>query len=136
MAAHISKPIPVPTVETRPYWEGCRRHELLIQRCAECGHHQFFPRIYCAQCFSDRVEWARACGRAKVLSFTIVRRPVSPAFADEVPYVIALVTLEEGPTMMTNIIGCSPETIEIGMPVKVTFERWTEEISIPKFQPL
>jgi len=74
-------------------------------------------------------------GRAMVLSFTIVRRPPSPAFAYEVPYVVALVTLDEGPTLMTNIVGCAPEKVEIGMPVEVTFDDWTEEISIPKFQP-
>ncbi len=135
MAANTIKPVPVPTLETRPYWEGCQRHELRIQRCAACGQHQFFPRIYCSKCFSDRVEWVTASGRAKVLSFTIVRRPVSAAFAGEIPYVVALVTLDEGPTMMTNIVGCAPDQVEIGMPVEVTFEDWTEEISIPKFRP-
>jgi hypothetical protein len=70
-----------------------------------------------------------------VLSFTIVRRPVSPAFASEVPYVVALVTLDEGPQMMTNIIGCAPEEVAIGMPVEVTFEDRNETISIPKFRP-
>ncbi len=136
MAANATKPVPVPTLETRAYWEGCQRHELRIQRCAACGPHQFFPRIYCSKCFSDRVEWVTASGRAKVLSFTVVRRPVSPAFAGEVPYVVALVTLDEGPTMMTNIVGCAPEQVQIGMPVEVTFEDWTEEISIPKFRPI
>jgi uncharacterized protein len=134
MAATTSKPVPTPTLETRPYWEGCKRHELRIQRCAACGQYQFFPRIYCASCFSDRVEWIEASGRGKVQSFTIVRRPVSPAFAGDVPYIVALVTLEEGPTMMTNIVGCAPEKVEIGVPVEVTFEDWTEEISVPKFR--
>jgi len=134
MAASI-KPFPVPSLETRPYWEGCKAHELRIQRCAACGQHQFYPRLYCAQCFSDRVEWVKASGRGKVATFTIVRRPVSPAFADDVPYVVALVTLEEGPTMMTNIIGIDVEKIEIGMPVMVTFDDWSEEIAIAKFKP-
>ena len=135
MAAEIVKPLPAPTLETRPYWDGCKRHELRIQRCAACGHYQFYPRIYCAQCFSDRVEWVTASGRATVLTFTVVRRPVSPAFAQDVPYVVALVTLEEGPSMMTNIIGCAPEQVAIGMRVAVTFEDWNEEISIAKFRP-
>jgi uncharacterized OB-fold protein len=129
------KPIPVPTLETAPYWEGCRQHQLRIQRCAVCQIYQFFPRIYCTKCFSDRVEWVKASGRAKVLSFTIVRRPVSPAFADEVPYIVALVTLDEGPQMMTNIVGCAPDEVTIGMSVEVTFEDWSEAISIPKFRP-
>ena len=131
-----NKPIPAVTFETAPYWEGARRHELHIQRCAACGQRQFYPRLYCTKCFSDRVEWIKASGRAKVTTFTIVRRPVSPAFADDVPYVVALVTLEEGPTMMTNIVGCPPEKVAIGMPVEVTFDDWTEEISIPKFKPV
>ncbi len=135
MAPNVSKPIPTPTLETRPYWEGCRQHQLVIQRCANCQHYQFFPRIYCTKCFSERVEWVTASGRAKVLSFTIVRRPVSPAFANEVPYVVALVTLEEGPQMMTNIVGCAPDEVTIGMLVEVTFEDWSETISIPKFRP-
>jgi uncharacterized protein len=129
------KPMPTPTLETAPYWEGCRRHQLRIQRCSDCYQHQFFPRIYCSKCFSERVEWVNVSGRAKVLSFTIVRRPVSPAFADEVPYVVALVTLEEGPQMMTNIVGCPPEEVKIGMPLEVVFEDWSDTISIPQFRP-
>lgn len=128
------KPLPVPTLETAPYWEGCRQHQLRIQRCTDCAQYQFFPRIYCSKCFSDRVEWVNASGRATVLSFTVVRRPVSPAFAGEVPYIVALVTLEEGPQMMTNIIGCPPEEVTIGMPVEVIFEDWTDTVSIPKFR--
>jgi uncharacterized OB-fold protein len=135
MAANIDKPVPVPTAETRPYWEGCKRHELRIQRCAACGHHQFYPRLYCDKCFSDRVEWITASGRATVLSFTIVYRAPTAAFKGEVPYVVALVTLAEGPTMMTSIIGCPPDQVMIGMPVKVNFEDWTDEISILKFRP-
>jgi hypothetical protein len=135
MAPQIAKPLPIPTLETRPYWDGCKRHELRIQRCAACSHFQFYPRLYCTGCFSDRVEWITASGRATVLSFTIVRRPVSQAFKDDLPYVVALVTLEEGPSMMTNIVGCAPEQVGIGMPLKVTFEDWSEEISIAKFRP-
>ena len=81
-ATRLDKPLPVPTSETAPYWEGCRQHQLRIQRCRDCSQYQFFPRIYCSKCFSDRVEWVNASGRAKVLSFTVVRRPVSAAFAN------------------------------------------------------
>jgi len=135
MAAPGVKPVPVPTKETKPYWDGCKKHELHIQKCAACNHYQFYPRLYCTACMSDRVEWVKASGRAKVLSFTIVYRPVTQAFAGDVPYVVALVTLDEGPQMMTNVIGCPPEQVKIGMPVRVTFEDWTEEISVPKFKP-
>ena len=136
MAAPGVKPVPVPTKETQPYWDGCKQHELRIQKCAACGHHQFYPRLYCTACMSDQIEWVKASGRAKVLSYTIVYRPVTQAFAGDVPYVVAMVTLAEGPQMMTNIVGCEPEKVHIGMPVQVTFEDWTEEISIPKFKPV
>ena len=128
-------PGPSPTVDDKAFWDYCQQRELRFQRCAACQHYQFFPRIYCTNCFSRRVEWVKASGRAKVLSFTVVRRPVSPAFADEVPYIVALVTLDEGPQMMTNIVGCAPDEVTIGMPVEVTFEDWSEAISIPKFRP-
>jgi uncharacterized OB-fold protein len=85
---------------------------------------------------SEKIEWVKASGRAKVLSYTIVYRPVTQAFAADVPYVVAMVTLDEGPQMMTNIVGCLPEQVKIGMPVQVTFDDWTEEISVPKFKPV
>ena len=135
MAAPGVKPVPVPTKETKPYWDGCKKHELHIQKCAACNHYQSYPRSYRPYSISDRVEWVKASGRAKVLSFTIVYRPVTQAFAGDVPYVVALVTLDEGPQLMTNVIGCPPEQVKIGMPVRVTFEDWTEEISVPKFKP-
>ena len=135
MAAPATKPIPVPTRETQPYWEGCKQHELRIQQCAACGHSQFYPRLYCTACMSERVEWVTASGHGTVLSFTIVYRPVTQAFAADVPYVVALITLDEGPQLMSNVVGCAPETVHIGMPVEVTFEDWTEEISVPKFKP-
>ena len=136
MAAPGIRPVPVPTKETQPYWDGCKQHELRVQKCAACGHHQFYPRLYCTACMSDRVDWVKTSGRAKVLSYTIVYRPVTQAFAGDVPYVVAMVTLDEGPQMMTNIIGCEPEKVHIGMPVQVTFDDWTEEISVPKFKPV
>jgi uncharacterized protein len=136
MAAPGVKPVPVPTKETQPYWDGCKQHELRVQQCAACGHHQFYPRLYCTTCMSDRVEWVKTSGRARVLSYTIIYRPVTQAFAGNVPYVVAMVTLDEGPQMMTNIVGCEPEKVHIGMPVQVTFEDWTEEISVPKFKPV
>ncbi len=136
MAAPGVRPVPVPTKETQPYWDGCKQHELRVQKCAACGHHQFYPRLYCTVCMSDRVEWIKTSGRATVLSYTIIYRPVTQAFADNVPYVVALVTLAEGPQMMTNIVGCEPEKVHIGMPVQVTFDDWTEDIAIPKFKPV
>ena len=84
---------------------------------------------------SREVEWVQATGRGKVASYTIIHRAISKAYLDEVPYVVALVELEEGPTMMSNIIHCEPEEVAIGMEIEVIFEDWSEKISIPKFRP-
>jgi uncharacterized OB-fold protein len=132
----VGKNLPHPNPETAPYWEGCREQKLLIQRCSSCGHHQFYPRILCTECTSQQVEWVSACGRGKVVSFTIVRQAISEAYAADVPYVIALIQLDEGPTMMSNVIQSDPESVMVGMPVEVIFEAWSEEITVPKFCPL
>lgn len=136
MSGTVTKPLPVPTPESAEYWAGAARGELLIQRCTSCGRHQFYPRIVCAACASRHIEWVRATGSATVRSFTIVRRPVSEAYAAEVPYVVALVTLDEGPTLMTNLIDCEPAAVRIGMRVAVRFEPWTQAITVPKFAPI
>ncbi len=128
--------LPRATPETAPYWEGCRAQKLLIQRCSSCGHYQFYPRIICTACASRKVEWVAASGQGKVLSFTIIRQAISEAYAADVPYVIALIQLDEGPTMMSNVIEFDPERVMMGMPVEVVFEAWNDEITVPKFRPL
>jgi uncharacterized OB-fold protein len=135
MSSAAQKFIPRPNPETTAWWEACRRHELLVQRCTKCGQVQFYPRIICGNCTSDRLELIRSAGRGRVNTFTICRRPVSEAYASDVPYVIALVQLDEGPTMMCNIVECDPESVDTGMRVEVTFEKWSEEITIPQFRP-
>ncbi|WP_216829864.1 Zn-ribbon domain-containing OB-fold protein [Alkalihalobacterium elongatum] len=135
MVDHSGKNLPRPTIETEKYWQGCRKHELLIQKCTECDHYQFYPRIMCTRCSSNQVEWERTSGKGIVISFTIIRRPISKAYKAETPYVVALIKLEEGPVMMSNIIHCDLEAVKVGMGVEVEFEDWSEEISIPKFRP-
>jgi uncharacterized protein len=130
------KPIPEPTHETAEYWAGAARQQLMIQRCKMCGRHQFPPRMLCTACSSREVEWVRAQGLATVRSFTIVRRPVSEAFAADVPYIVALVVLDEGPTLMTNIIDCKLEDLRIGMQVRVCFEKRTVTVTLPQFTPI
>ena len=136
MIDHTGKIFPRPRPETSVYWDACLDHQLMIQKCTQCNHYQFYPRIICTECMSQNVEWVKASGRGEVISFTIVRRPVSKAYADEVPYVVALIKLEEGPSMMSNIIECDVDSVKIDMPVHVVFEDWSNEISIPKFQPV
>jgi uncharacterized protein len=136
MQDHSGKNFPQPTGETVCYWEGCKNHELLIQQCSDCGQYQFYPRIMCTNCTSREVNWVKATGRGKIISFTIVYRAISKAYLAETPYVVALIELEEGPTMMSNVVQCDLKDVEVGMSVEVVFEDWSDEITIPKFCPL
>ncbi len=129
------KPVPVPTAETKEYWAGCKRHELLIQRCRACGRFQFYPRAICANCLSDDVDWVKSSGNGTVYTYSVVHRAPSKAFAAEAPYTTAIVELEEGVRMMTNVVGCPPDAVHIGMPVTVVFDDINEEIALPKFRP-
>jgi uncharacterized OB-fold protein len=135
MATGGEKFAPVPTPLTRVYWDACREHRLLIQRCPECGQHQFYPRIVCASCGGRGVEWVEASGRGAVESWTVVRTPVAEAYAGETPYVIALIRLDEGPVMMSQLVDCRPEGVSRGMHVQVEFREWSENITMPLFRP-
>ncbi|MGH9901584.1 MAG: Zn-ribbon domain-containing OB-fold protein [Pyrinomonadaceae bacterium] len=134
MEAH-ERPLPKPDHDSRAYWEAARRHELVLQQCAACARFRFYPRVVCPHCFSDGFEWRRAAGRGTVYSFTVIHRAPFPAFRDKVPYVLALIELDEGVRMMTNVVGCDPDAVRIGMPVEVTFEDVTEEVTLPQFKP-
>lgn len=127
--------VPVPTAETAEFWAACRRHELLLQRCGGCGTVQFYPRVLCGRCGGRDLGWLRASGRGTVKSFSIVRRPVSPAYAAERPYALLLVALDEGPTMMSTLTGGDPERAFVGMPVEVAFDDWPEGVTMPRFRP-
>jgi uncharacterized OB-fold protein len=128
------RPLPKPTPETRHFWEGTRAGELRLQRCDRCAHVYFPPRPFCPACASRAVTVFAASGRATLASYVISHRP-HPAF--EGPYAIALVELEEGPRMMTNIVGCpqTPEALVLDMPLEVTFAVQSEEITLPLFRP-
>jgi len=135
MTDHSGKFMPRSRPETASWWEACRQEKLMIQRCSQCGAFQFYPRIVCTSCMSEQIEWFQAGGRAKVLTYTICRLPVAQAYAADVPYVVALVQLEEGPTMMSNIVQCDPESVVSSMPLEVVFEAWSDEITMPQFRP-
>jgi len=132
----VEKFFPKRSPVTAAYWDACQRHELLIQRCSNCGVLQFYPRNVCTSCASNSLDWVTASGHGKVLSWTIVRRAVSAAYADDVPYVIALIKLQEGVVMMSKVVGCAPESVHIGMAVEVDFEDWSEQVSMPIFVPV
>lgn len=126
-------PVPAVTTETRPYWDAARDGKLLLQRCATCRQVRFYPRALCPACWSDDVQWVEASGRGRVHSFTVIHRPPAPAFAARVPYVVALIDLEEGPRMMANVVGDDARQVAIGDRVRVTFERRAGDVAVPQF---
>jgi uncharacterized protein len=130
-----AKAVPEPTPETQPFWDGCARGELLLQRCRDCGKAYFYPRPVCPACGSTDVEWFEASGRATLYSYVINHRPARGFEADG-PYAIAVVELAEGPRMMTNIVGVpnTPEDLVLDMELQVTFER-RDDVTIPLFGP-
>jgi uncharacterized OB-fold protein len=131
-----SGPLPVPTPETRPFWEAAHRHELTLPRCRACGAYVFYPRAACPHCLSADLEWCRLSGRGTLHTFTVVHRGLKN-FPLAAPYVIAIVELAEGPRLMTNLIGIEPDParLRVGMPVEVVFEDVTPEVTLPRFRP-
>jgi uncharacterized protein len=128
------RPLPQPTPETAHFWEGARHGELRLQRCDACRAVIFPPRPFCPECASRSVSVFKASGRARLDSYVINQRP-HPAF--DGPYAIALVALEEGPRLMSNIVDCAqtPEALVLDMPLEVVFAPQNDEISLPLFRP-
>ena len=132
-----AKPAPRPNADSAPYWEACNRGELIYQACTACGHVQFYPRALCAACQSRALEWRRSAGKGSVHTFTVNHRAPTAAFADDAPYVIALVDMDEGFRLMLNMLNCSVEEVAIGMRVRITFEPRgpNGEQKIPQAEP-
>lgn len=132
--AEPRRPLPRPTPETRHFWDGTRERELRLQRCDDCGKVYFPPRPFCPGCASREVSVFKASGRGILYSYVISHR-AAPGF--EPPYSIAVVELDEGPRMMTNIVGTpqTPEALQLDMPVEVVFEPVGDEITLPLFRP-
>lgn len=134
--SEYAKPLPSITAESRPFWDACRQHRLLIQRCVDCGTFQHYPRGVCARCWGDRLEWRESRGRGTVYTFTVTERTQTRGFKEDVPYIVAYVELDEGVQVLTNLVGCAPGDVRIGMPVAVTFEDVNAEVSVPRFAPV
>ncbi len=120
--------------DAAPYWEGVALGELRYQECLDCHQAIFFPRSVCPNCLSQKLEWRKSAGRGEVYAFTVVHRPPS-AFVERVPYVVALVNLEEGFRVMTNVVECPVEQVRVGMKVQVVFGQGVEGQPLPYFRP-
>ncbi|MGD0026412.1 MAG: OB-fold domain-containing protein [Xanthobacteraceae bacterium] len=131
-----AKPIPVVIDENRPFWEATKRGQLLLQHCRNCSAYRYPASLLCPECSSTAFDWKPVSGRGKVYSFVIFHRAYHPAFAGDLPYVVACIELQEGPRLMSNVIGIPPEQVRCDMPVEVAFEEISKEISLPKFRPV
>jgi len=128
------KPLPKINEDNKEFWKGCREHKLRFQKCTDCGHIRWPASLICPRCHSRETEWIPASGRGKVYTFVVYHVAYHSGFAEELPYVVATVELEEGPHLLTNVVGCSPDEVTCDMQVEVTWEDITEEFSLPKFR--
>ncbi|MCL1486184.1 MAG: Zn-ribbon domain-containing OB-fold protein [Marinobacter sp.] len=129
------RPVPIVDADSREYWEAAGHHKLRLPHCTQCDSPFFYPRVLCPRCHSDEIEWRQMSGRGVIYSYTISRRPAGPAFKEMAPYIVALVDLEEGPRLLTNIVTDDVSAIQIGQAVIVTFEDLEGGIALPLFQP-
>ena len=129
-----TKPVPVPSEDSKPFWEAARNGQLQLQHCVDCGAYRFPPSVLCPECSSLSSEWTPVSGRGKVYSFVVFHRAYHPGFEGDLPYAVACIELEEGPRLLSNIVGIAPEQVRCDMPVEVVFEQITPDISLPKFR--
>ena len=130
-----AKPLPQVSAEMAPFFAAARRRELVVQRCRGCGTHRFPARDRCSTCLSREADWTRVSGRGTVFSYAVMHQVYHPGFADEVPYAIVVVELEEGARVLSNVVGCPVQEIRIGTPVEVVYDDVAPEVTLPKFRP-
>jgi len=131
-----AKPIPEVTDDLAPFFAAAREGRLVVERCKRCGRRRFPPRPICSECLGRDAEWVSSSGRGKVVSFNVMHQVYHPGFAAEVPYAVVLVELEDGGRMLSNVVDCPLDRLTIGLDVEVTFERVSDEITLPKFRPV
>jgi uncharacterized OB-fold protein len=131
-----ARPLPELQGFSKDFYEWCKKHELRFQRCGDCGAWRHVPREMCAECGSWRWEWSRSSGRGSVFTWTVVVRAMHPAFESDVPLAPAVIEMEEGVRLLSQVVDCQPQELEIGMPVEVVFDDVTAEITLPKFRRL
>jgi len=128
------KPLPKPNADDKFFWDGCKEHQLRFQKCRNCGLVRWPAALICPNCYSQDTELITLSGKGKVYTFTVYHQAFRPAFEKDLPYITAVIELEEGPFLLSNIVGCKPADVRCDMPVEVTWEDITEEFSLPKFK--
>ncbi len=129
------RPLPEITPLSTPFWSAAKDRLLVLQQCDECGDVRFPPEVACPACGSQRHKWAAMSGKAALFSWTVAHPPLLPFFAERAPWPVAVVQLEEGPRMVTNVIGVPPEQFRIGMAMEAAFEDVAEDVTLVVFRP-
>ncbi|HVN41294.1 MAG TPA: Zn-ribbon domain-containing OB-fold protein [Steroidobacteraceae bacterium] len=132
--ANLVRPLPLMEGLTKEFYDWCSRGELRFQRCNSCGTFRHIPRELCAECGSFEWTWTPTSGRGTVFTYTVVARALHPAFLKATPYAAAVVELEEGVRILSNVVDCPVEQLRIGMPVQVDFEKQDETVTLPVFR--
>ena len=132
--ADVLEPLPAPSLDDKPHWEGLRRHEFLIQKCNACGALQHPARPMCSSCLSQDPGWQKASGRGTVYSYTIILQATHPVWRDRVPYNVVVVELEEDVRVVSNLIGTPNEEIRVGLPVEIVYDDVTDDTTLPRFR--
>src|SRR5579872_2688026 len=128
------KPLPAPDADTAAFWRGLRDGKLLLQHCADCGHVQYYQQATCRACGQEDLVHRAASGRGKVYSFSVVHRAPGPAFKADVPYAVLLVQLEEGPRMISTLVGSDPADVTFDMDVELVFDKVADDVTLPRFK--
>lgn len=130
------KPLPLVTPLSRVFYDGCKENKLLYQHCKNCDEVIFFPKEFCPNCMSHNLEWLESKGKGKIYSFTVVYAGAPMEFVDDQPYALAVIEMDEGYRLMSNIVECDFNELRCDMPVEVVFDPVTSEITLPKFRPV
>ncbi len=130
------KPLPKTSKWSQPFWDNAKKHKLTLKKCKDCGHIDHPPYLYCTNCHSDNSEWIEASGKGKLVAYAINTYMVPFPFWDDMPYVLAMIDLDEGVRMISNIVECEQDKLKNGMDLEVVFEDVSEEFTLPKWRPV
>ena len=134
----LDRPVPQPiTPEAKPYWDGLKEGKLMIPKCGDCGRAFFYPRVVCPHCSSRAIGWLQASGKGKLHAFGIAHQSFNRAFKVPAPFVLAMIELDEGPRMLSNLVNVKPDpsAVKCDMPVEIVYSKLTDDVTLPLFQP-
>jgi uncharacterized OB-fold protein len=131
----VSRTISPPSEDAMPIWEASKEHRFVLPWCLDCERTFWYPRVRCPYCLSPRLEWREASGRGTVYALSVMHLPATPEYKDRVPYIVAMIDLDEGARMMSNIFGIDPAAAKVGMAVQIAWEDLDDGRALPVFEP-